>query len=810
MIGNYSITRIIVTAAIWQTLGLVYYFNRQLNVSFSNIIIKDDLIMSAPPNALPPKLYSQNSKTSRLQGQPSVSKKDEYIDYKLVTTKNDVEKNIDTKISAMKNELKDKMITEMENMIENKTSDLKQSSVNIVRKSLRERVMTTTANTTSTKESPSSSSFSEPLPLSVENSCFAYNSDKWLNRKIESNNDDGFTPELVETLLEGPSHFQKLPSLFDQTICHEDSPLRSFPQTKEQRQQQQQNQQGRGIINEDGIDLASVEDWYQRFLYLALHWKFHRHALPEYQARKTCEEKDAKDGTNNLQSFMKEHKIGLMDYECRDAKFVVASVGSIGFGAYLNTQASLTILLALRTNRIPILSSQTLFPWQKQKARGDPWLLAPTNCSRKDMQCYFLPLSPCTVTEEDLLNAPIYGVDRAEQRYLIKNVTVPPELENERIVVLNSGLAGKTMDTSDMRNIAFDTINELLEEWKKHHGQESHEADWKALTLAHQWISEKGGIDPHGLLRQVYVYMLRPNPHYKALLREQMSLILPPDINPSETIGIAIRGSDKCISESMCLPFDRYMDLVTDIAHPTLSLLDSSSDPTSTMTTTIQNHLLEQKSSSFQRPKLIMTTEDPSIFNASLAYQRNESFPFQFLVNNNDNMQGSGYPSHFSSSEGEKTIVSSLTALQFHFNAGRVYLNCCSNFHLVLKHLLHAQCGARRHGHDFVFNDKNNISEAMVSYKNTFVLPASSSLTFTASNTTTSTSTSTISHDYQEHDYDHHHRRRLSPPITQCLSEDSVPRRYRICCAWTSKKDGECKKLWQEYSERKEVSYSSF
>jgi hypothetical protein len=799
-----------VTAAIWQTLGLVYYCTRQLNVSFSNIIIQDDIIMFAPP---------QKSKASRQQPQPVVeiimntttmnttSKKEEYIDSELlVTTKNYMEKNIDIKISAMKKELKDEMILEMEKIIENNISEL-QSSTNTVRKSLRETVMTTPANTTSTRESPSSS-FSELLPLSVRNSCFAYNSNKWLNGKIESNNDDGFTPELLETLVLGPSHFQKLPSLFDQTICHEDSPLRNFPQTKEQRQQQQQNQQGRGILNEDGIDLASVEDWYQRFLYLALHWKFHRHALPEYQARKTCEETDDKDGTNTLQSYMKEHQIGLMDYECKDAKFVVAPVGSVGFGAYLNTQASLTILLALRTNRIPILSSQSLFPWQKQKKAGDPWLLAPANCPRKDMQCYFLPLSPCTVTEEDLLNAPIYGVDKAEQKYLRTNVAVPPELENERIVVLNSGLAGKTMDTSDMRNIAFDTINELLEEWKKHHEQESHknqnyswsdEEDWKALTLAHQWISEKGGIDPHGLLRQVYVYMLRPNPHYKALLREQMSFILPPDINPSKTIGIAIRGSDKCISESVCLPFDKYMDLVTDIAHPTLSLLDSSSDPTSTMTTTIQKHQLEQKISSFQRPKLIMTTEDPSIFNASLSYQHNESFPFQFLVNNNDNMQGSGYPSYFSPGEGEKTIVSSLTALQFHFNAGRVYLNCCSNFHLVLKYLLHAQCGARRHGHDFVFNDKNNIREAMVSFTDTFILPSSSSssssLTLTASNT------STISHDYHRH-----RRRRLSPPVSQCLTEDSVPRQYRICCSWTSKMDGECKNIWEEYREGKEVS----
>jgi len=304
--------------------------------------------------------------------------------------------------------------------------------------------------------------------IAVRNSCFGSNSDEWIYGNIESNNDDGFTPDLVETLFEAPIHFQKLPSLFNETICHEDSPIRSFPQIKEQRQkQQQQNQHARGVINEEGVDVALIEDWYQRFLYLALHWKFHQPALQEYRARKTCAEKDVKDGTNYLQSFMMDHEIGQMDYECKDAKFVVIPIGSIGFGAYLNTMASLSILLALRTNRIPIFTVRSIFPWQKRKGERDPWLLAPNNCSRKDMQCYFLPISPCTITKEDLLKAPIYGVDRKEQQFLRVNVTVPPEIENERIVVLNSGLVGKTIDTPDMRNIAFDIVSELLEEWKK-------------------------------------------------------------------------------------------------------------------------------------------------------------------------------------------------------------------------------------------------------------------------------------------------------------------------------------------------------
>ena len=66
------------------------------------------------------------------------------------------------------------------------------------------------------------------LLSSIRDSCFSSNSDRWLDGTIASNNDAGFTPEMLETLLEGPLHLKKLPSIFDQTICHESSPLRSF------------------------------------------------------------------------------------------------------------------------------------------------------------------------------------------------------------------------------------------------------------------------------------------------------------------------------------------------------------------------------------------------------------------------------------------------------------------------------------------------------------------------------------------------------------------------------------------------------
>ncbi len=439
---------------------------------------------------------------------------------------------------------------------------------------------------------------------------------------------------------------------------------------------------------------------------------------------------------------MDQHKIQAMDFECSEAKFVVITVANVGFGAYLNTMASMGILLALRTDRIPIFTSKSLFPWQRKKGDQDPWLLAPTHCERKDLQCYFLPMSPCTVTNEELEAAPVYGSNRKEERFLGKNLAIPSELESNRIVVINLslGFSSSNSELLELRQIASTAIDELLGEWKNvqiDDGKLSNK-DLEAMDLAFKWVTEKFNDDPTGLLRQVYVYMLRPNPHYKQILDRQTSGLVPKDINPSETIGLAIRGSDKCKRESMCLSFDRYMELATDVAYP----------------------FLPKSSTNNTRPKLIMTTEDPHVFNNSLAYQRNASFPFEFLVNENDNMQGSGAPKAFRQ-EGESTIVSSLTALKFHFNAGRVYLNCCSNFHAVLNRLLTGQCGARRHRHDFVFG--KNIRDESVG--------------------------------------------QLWPTkVAQCMNEE-LPRRFHICCQWT--RGSVCNEIRKEYFEEKKANKTS-
>jgi hypothetical protein len=93
-----------------------------------------------------------------------------------------------------------------------------------------------------------------------------------------------------------------------------------------------------------------------------------------------------------------------------------------------------------------------------------------------------------------------------------------------------------------------------------------------------------------------------------------------------------------------------------------------------------------------QRGKLIMTTEDESLFKQRLLFNEASQFPLDFVVNEQDSLQGSGNANIFGENA-DNIMISSLTALQMQFNAGHVYGNCCSNFHLMLFDFLREGCG---------------------------------------------------------------------------------------------------------------------
>ncbi len=247
------------------------------------------------------------------------------------------------------------------------------------------------------------------------------------------------------------------------------------------------------------------------------------------------------------------------------------------------------------------------------------------------------------------------------------------------------------------------------------------------------------------------LYTLRPNPH----VQEQLDAIVRPNIIPHHAdrdsvttftppnhhhhhnnnstssshivIGLPIRASDKCRSgESECLPsFRDYLDA----AHDRTLSLPHHSHPTVRVIVTTESKAIRDEMQDYQRQQ----QQHPS---SQLPIDR--SYDYKLITNPLDVTQDTGYfedrTKHQSPNQsvfmGDPTandiMISTLSSLQLQLYATHLTVgNCCSNFHLILKDLLHIGCGVAA-----------------------------------------------------AHDDDHHHHHQF-----QCLQNHPNPQ-YRVCCSW--------------------------
>ena len=102
-----------------------------------------------------------------------------------------------------------------------------------------------------------------------------------------------------------------------------------------------------------------------------------------------------------------EEKFPSYDYQCKDAKFIVTTLPNEGFGATIRPTAVMYVLIGLATDRIPIFVANLSSlnddddedDIKEKQFLKEPWNLA--SCPRKDMQCIFLPTTPCTVATDE-------------------------------------------------------------------------------------------------------------------------------------------------------------------------------------------------------------------------------------------------------------------------------------------------------------------------------------------------------------------------------------------------------------------------
>jgi hypothetical protein len=442
------------------------------------------------------------------------------------------------------------------------------------------------------------------------------------------------------TLLQNPLNM--IDDLLGQTLCHEGGTFRSTQ-----------------LEAWNTSNTAKLHEWEFKLIYLAIHDLHHRPAREEHHKRARC----------NL-AFPKHN------FQCSESKFLVTNLANLGMGAALRLGAVTHVLTAIATDRVPLFVSNA--PTGPKHLRT-PWNLV--SCERKDFQCVFLPTTPCTISSRDLENA--FVMNRSDVSALRKEGIIPDSLVDHRILTVDGLVTAAKGDAFGIHERVQQKIYEraltVIEEWRGLRRIPEGDIRYEFLQAAAKGIQgKKESVKPlqysyghrdNRIAHAILLYFLRPNMNTETAIGHRLRKILIRPLKPEKTIGMPIRGSDKCRSESTCLDFDQYMQL----AKESWETIKTHHDTYGT---------------------LILTTEDEEIFRRRLLFNRTAGFPLDIVVNEEDSLQGSGNVEKFGLNA-DDILISSLVAIRMQLHAGHVYGNCCSNFHLMIFDFVQEGCGVK-------------------------------------------------------------------------------------------------------------------
>jgi hypothetical protein len=230
------------------------------------------------------------------------------------------------------------------------------------------------------------------------------NSKVWIDGKRIANS-KGFINMTEDSILTLPSlSMPAAKKLLQSSICHASS----------------------RFINpehEDEDEIA-IRAWKSSLIYLAVHVHQHRHAVAEAQHLSTMRTfgcLDEKSLRKDIEDF---------DFECPTAKFLVVRLYKMGIGANMRLGVVPALMAGLATDRVVLFVNNVR---SVSRYFGLPWSLA--SCDRRDHQCFFMPSSPCVITQEQLANA--HTLSRNEMRHIFRRGSIPMLHEDKRVIVLN-------------------------------------------------------------------------------------------------------------------------------------------------------------------------------------------------------------------------------------------------------------------------------------------------------------------------------------------------------------------------------------
>ena len=353
---------------------------------------------------------------------------------------------------------------------------------------------------------------------STPKSCLGFNSKSWLEGTRLGNTRDGnITHDMaMDMILNTPSLIDHGPFVSSQTICHKQSRFLNW--------------------TDDGSDGdKSLKYWALRLAYLS-YWSLqHKDAQKEAELRRD----------NDCEKELEDHGVGVFDYECPDAKFLVVAMGEMGLGAVMRLGAVNALMAGMATNRtVVFVNNIGQHRKVSSKSLWKPWVHA--SCQRGDIQCFFMPPTPCTVTLEEIENAKV--LSRSEGRMVFKFGQLPEGHENERVYVCNFILRPQHLPTTFRPNLLA-LSNTIVERFREAHPNDERGAVMARATdllLETEEMEEDRPYYYFGAVSKVHhaavFYSMRPNPHYSAKIDHILDQIVPQNYNPDISFGLPIRG----------------------------------------------------------------------------------------------------------------------------------------------------------------------------------------------------------------------------------------------------------------------------
>jgi hypothetical protein len=476
-----------------------------------------------------------------------------------------------------------------------------------------------------------------------KHSCLAFNSEDWLRSPRLHNLNESLPFDFIRnmTLDFRPRAISDFQPYLEQSLADKDSRFLKHSTYDES----------------DINDPKTARLWVVRLMYLSIMYHQHKPAMQEAVSRQKY------NSRNQCQSQLRQYGVGNYDFECPKTKYIIGGLTNNGLGSNIRAATTTMLMAGLITNRTVLMIKNGK---EGPKFLKKPWKLA--SCPRLDFECFFLPLTPCVPTWEDIKKAHVlegtfkdyFGGDS------IRNI--PADQMGNKIWILQK--YGVTTSPPGMvATMLYEYARELIQQMSL----EGHQKQvlWHALEqISDESKATNNHIDfeypaaQNAVNHALAVYALRPNFDSRKKLVEIMHEIVPSTLDSSSPlIGLPIRASDKCHRESECLPFDDYMKAVELVSQE-----------------------YRQQLRNVSSPLILFTSESTEMVKAQNDFSRTSSF--EFLVNSRDVTPNTGLISevtHESRFSADESMLSAISTFSFQLKARVSILNCCSNFHMLLK-----------------------------------------------------------------------------------------------------------------------------